>query len=119
MRGQASIEALMIIAAVLVVLAVLLLMGQRDNEVNNAIAAARVGANEAIAGLALNHGVDIDIERWDLDGDNIKLYLWVQGGPPPDDQTIISAVRDNALDQISQAVGGGYDVYVVVERVTK
>ncbi|MEA1904894.1 MAG: hypothetical protein U9M97_03330 [Candidatus Hadarchaeota archaeon] len=118
MRGQASVEMLMIIAAVLAVLAILLVRGVHSNEVSNAIAAARVGAGEAIEALALEYGADIGITGCDRDGDNIVLYLSVQGSPPPDDSTVENAVGEAALSRVRQ-VGGGYDVSVIVERVIK
>ncbi len=118
MRGQASIETLMIIAAVLTVLATLLARGVHSNEASNATAAARVGASEAIEALALEYGVDIGITECDRDGDNIVLYLSVQSPPPPDDSTVENAVGEAALSRVRQ-VGGGYDVSVVVERVIK
>jgi hypothetical protein len=118
MRGQASIEMLMIIAAVLAVLATLMARGQHSNEVSNAIAAARVGADEAIEALVLEYGVDIGVTEWDLDGDNVVLYLSVQGSPPPGDSTVENAVGEAALSRVRQ-VAGGYDVSVIVERVTK
>lgn len=119
MRGQASIEALLVFAGVIMILAALLPMGLRDNEVDIAIAAARSGGENAIAGLVLKYGDDMDIRGWDIHGDNITLYLSVQGPPPPDNQTIENAVRENALDQISQAGIGGYSVSVVVKRVKR
>ncbi len=118
MRGQASVEMLMIVAAVLAVLATLLVRGVQSNEVSNAIAAARVGASEAIEALALEYDVSINITDCNLNGDNIVLHLSVQGSPPPDDSTVKNTVEEGALNRVRQ-VGGGYNVAVVVERVTR
>lgn len=118
MRGQASVEMLMIVAAVLAVLATLMVRGVHSNEVSNAIAAARVGASEAIEALELEYGVDINITECDRDGDNVIICLSVQGSPPPDDITIKNSVGEAALSRVRQ-VGGGYDVSVIVERVIK
>ncbi len=121
MRGQAGIEAMMIMAAVLVVLAVFFAAGVRDNEVNSMVAAARLGAQTAITDLGLQYGDDIDITNWRIDShDNIFIYLSVIGTPPPENNTIIFEVRDEARHQVSLAGGAiKYDVAVTLERVTK
>ncbi len=115
MRGQASIEALLIIAAVTVTLAVYFAMGQEVNETSSTISAARIGAENAITALVLEYGDDIGITKAVIDGDNVHLYLSVQGTPPPDNSTIISAVRENALNQGLM----GYGVSITLERVTR
>lgn len=118
MRGQASIEMLMIAAAVLTVLATLVVQGVRSNEAGNVIAAARVGAGEAMGALALEYDININVTDCSLDGDNVVLYLSVQGSPPPDDGTVKDIVEEGVLYRVRQ-VGGGYDVTVVVERVVR
>lgn len=84
-RGQASIEALLILAAVLIAVASLQLMGESSSETTNAIAAVGRGVQSATAELAVQYGVEISISDWDLNGENIVFYLNVQGNPPPSD----------------------------------
>lgn len=118
-KGQASIEALLILAAVLIAVASLQVMGRNTNETTNAVAAARKGVNNAITELAVEYGDDISIDTWDMNGDNLIFHLFVQGNPPPSDALIENTTENSALNQLEQTVGGDYGVTVVIERVTK
>jgi type II secretory pathway pseudopilin PulG len=132
-RGQASVETLLILAVVLAIVAGLVPLGRRSNEVSVAMSAARTGAGKAIAELNMQYGCAIDIEHLSFAAGDITIYLTVRGGPPPDNQTIRDNVRDEALRYICRALTGGfpdvprpirtqdytYDVSVELERVIK
>lgn len=132
MRGQASVELLIIAAAVLVVAASLLTMGGSSNEGDVVLAGARLGADNAIAGLGSAYGCSIDVETVGFEDTTVTISLIVRGAQP-DNATISAAVRDNALAFIHYAVHGGfpltpepvsarygtYNVSVSLERVSK
>ncbi len=133
MRGQASAEVLILVGAILAVVASLLYMGAGSNELSVVMAAARTGADDAIAALGAEHGCAIDIERVSFDAGMIKIRVAVRGGPPPDNRAISDNIRAGALRFIQHAIGGTfpenpqpvktgrytYDVSVEVRRVTK
>ncbi|KUO39750.1 MAG: hypothetical protein AVW06_00235 [Hadesarchaea archaeon DG-33-1] len=132
MKGQAAIEALLILAVILAAVAAFLPAGQRSNEVNSVMSAARVGANKAITELGMQYDRTIDITKLTFEGGNIAIYLTTSMGGPPD-ATISDKVRDEALKHIYHAVRGifpenarpvttgnyTYDVSVALTKVVK
>lgn len=132
MRGQAAVEAMMILAVILAAVVAFLPSGQRSNEVSSAMSAARVGADKAITELSMEYGCTIDLTKLNFDGGNITIYLTTCIGGPPD-ETISDKVRSEALKYIYQMVHGGfprnagpvktqnytYDVSVEITRVIK
>lgn len=118
-RGQASVETLLLLAAILVIAASLQFMGRSSNEGTVALSAARAGAENALNKLALENGVEMNISNWRFKGDNIFLQISVYGSPPPDNQKIKSAVEESAKTHIRRSVGSDYDVTVNIERVKK
>jgi len=116
MRGQASIESLLILAAVLSTAAALVIMGQRSNEITNAEAAARLGAENAIAALNMENGCMIDLTWLGLRDDAITIQLAVRG---PGDLTAIESEVENSAERHLLQVGYTYEVEVTAERVTK
>jgi len=132
MRGQAAVEAMLILAAILAAVVAFLPAGQRSNEVSGVMSAARVGADKAITELSMQYGCAIDIAKLDFEGGNITIHLTTGISGPPD-ATISDKVRSEALKYIYQAVSGGfpknvgpvrtrnytYDVSVAITRVVK
>jgi len=132
MRGQAAVEVMLILAAILAAVVAFLPAGQRGNEVSSVMSAARVGADKAITELSMQYGYAIDIAKLDFEGGNITIQLTTGIGGPPD-ATISDKVRSEALKYIYQAVSGEfpenagpvrtgdytYDVSVAITRVVK
>ncbi len=116
MRGQASIETLLILAAVLSTVAALVIMGQQSSEITNAEAAARLGAENAIAALNMENGCMIDITWLGLRDDAITIQLAVRG---PGDLTAIEGEIGNSAEKYLLQAGHTYGVEVTAERVTK
>jgi len=116
MKGQASIETLLILVAVLSTVAALVIMGQRSNDITNAEAAARLGAENAIAALNMENGCMIDITWLGLRDDNITIQLAVMG---PGDLTAIESEIENSAERYILQAGYTYEVEVTAERVTK
>ncbi|MBS3815901.1 MAG: hypothetical protein KGY45_05010 [Hadesarchaea archaeon] len=118
-KGQASIEALMILAAVLILAASFQAMGKSSNEDTNAIAAAKKGIQDAMTELSTEYGDDFDITSWDKIDKDFVFHVSVQGSSPPSDNLIESKTENSALEQLRKVVGTDYTVNVVVERVIK
>jgi len=111
-RGQTSVEALIILATVLIVSTSILSMTVRSSETDIAVSSAREGVQTSISRLSAQYGVDITIERWNLQGDNINFWISVNGSPPPTDNTIVDEVEGSASERVNSAVDGGYVVNV-------
>jgi uncharacterized protein (UPF0333 family) len=132
MKGQAALETLLIIGAVLAVISALMLIGQRNNEANSAVAAARTGANKAIVELGMKYGCQINVDNLTFIDGTISLSLTTSNGGPSD-TVIVDAIRTEALKYVYQAINGTfpdsaqpvktrnytYDVSVIVNRVGK
>jgi len=123
---------MLILALVLTAALAFLPAGERGNEINTVMSAARAGASRAITELSMQYGCAIDITELNFDGGNITIYLTASVGGPPD-ATISDEVRNEALRYIHQAVRGTfqenaesvktqnytYDVSVSITRVMK
>lgn len=119
-KSQASIEAMLILSAVIIAVGSLQLMGMNMNEDTNAIAEARKGVQTAITRLSLQSGDEINISDWDLVSENIVFYLNIQGSQPPSNDSIKENVESIAQDHLSRTVGIDYKVTVKIEeRVSK
>lgn len=119
-KGQASIEAMLILGAVIIAVGSLQLMGINMNEKNNAMEEARKGVQTAITKISLQSGNEINISDWDLVSENIVFYLIVQGSPPPSNDSIKENVESIAQNHLSRTVGIDYKVAVEIEeRVSK
>jgi len=132
MRGQAAVETMLIIGAVLTVVSVLMLVGQRSNEADSAMSAARTGANEAIAQLNMQYGCQISVDELTFNDGMISLSLTASNGGPSD-SVIRNGVRTEVLKYVYQAINGvfpdnvqpvrtrnyTYDVSVAINRVSR
>ncbi|KXA94789.1 hypothetical protein AKJ65_03425 [candidate division MSBL1 archaeon SCGC-AAA259E19] len=132
MKGQASVETFLILGAVLAVTAGLLYVGQKNSESINAISAARIGAENAITDLELEHELTINIREIERVDDNIEIDLNYWGEEIPR-ESLEENVRIGALKFIHQAFKDEFpenaepvsthyhtfDVKVTAERVEK
>ena len=132
MRGQAAVETMLIIGAVLTVVSVLMLVGQRSNEADSAMSAARTGANEAIAQLNMQYGCQISVDELTFNDGMISLSLTASNGGPSD-SVIRNGVRTEVLKYVYQAINGVFpdnvqpvrtrnythDVSVAINRVSR
>jgi uncharacterized protein (UPF0333 family) len=132
MRGQAAVETMLIIGAILTVVSALMLVGQRSNEADSAMSAARTGANEAIAQLNMQYGCQISVDELTFNDGMISLSLTASNGGPSD-SVIRDGVRTEVLKYVYQAVNGVfpdnvqpvrtrnyiYDVSVAINRVSR
>ncbi len=100
-KGQASIETMLILAAVLATAASLQIMGQNSFEGTNAIASARQGVETGITRISVEKEINMIISDWDLNGDDITFYLTVKGNPPPDNNYITNNVENVARSLVS------------------
>lgn len=132
MKGQAAMETLLIVGAILVVISALMVSGQRSNEVSTALSAARTGADEAIAKLDAQYGCQMSV--YDLSFNSGTVTITVNAlSAVPSSAVIENEVRTEALKHIYQVVNGTfpenaqpviarnyrYDVSVIVTRVSK
>lgn len=115
-KGQANIEALLILSAVLITVASLQIMGENMVETNTAITSAEQRVQTGVTRLAMQNEIGISISDWELNGENIIFYLKVQGDPPPENEYLTSFVEEIAQTH----VGPNYTVIVEIgSRVTK
>ncbi len=133
MRGQASVETLILIGVIVLTATSIVYAGNLSREVEIVKSAASLGAENAIIALEAEYGVTIWIEKVSFKNGEVSISLLVVGGPPPHDQTIENEVREDALRFIHQAIAGDfprnaypvktsyytYDVVVEVERVVR
>jgi len=123
---------MLILAMVLTAVLAFLPAGERSNEINTVMSAARAGASRAITELSMQYSCTIDITELNFDGGNITIYLTASVWGPLD-ATISNGVRNEALSYIHQALRGTfpenagpvktqnytYDVSVSITRVMK
>jgi hypothetical protein len=114
-RGQSSVEMLVLVAAILISVASLVYMGTRDSESTAAIRAARDGAENAIADLNVEFGCSIDIEKIGFDAGAITVYVVVRNAPPENftwenfwENVVRPDIRMEALKYINNAVTGSF-----------
>lgn len=132
MRGQGTVEAMLILAAVLAVSAGLLYVGQRNSEPISALSAARTGAENAISRLELEHELTINIREIEWVNDNIEIELNYWGGEISrealEENVRIGALKfihrafKDKFPEIAEPVKTQYhtfDVTVSAERVKK
>lgn len=113
-EGQASIEALLILGAVILVVATIQFKGEDLNETTNAIEAAKQGVQEAITKLSLQQGIEINTTDWETEGDNLIFHITVQGSLPPD-VNLKEIVENSAQNYLNQTVGPEYEIIVKTE----
>jgi len=134
MKGQAAMETLLIVGAILVVISALMVSGQRSSEVSTALAAARTGADEAIAKLDAQYGCQMSVYDLSFNNGTVTITINALATVPSSAVGLIeNEVRTEALKHIYQAATGTftenaqpvvakyyrYDVSVVVTRVSK
>lgn len=102
MKGQASVEALLILAAILAVSSGLIYHGLDSSNAINGISAARTGAENAISRLELKYDISIQISGLNVKGDSIEFSLeyW---GEPNLKTTIKNEVEEDSLEFLHQA----------------
>lgn len=140
MRGQSSVEMLILVGAIMIAVSSMLYLGTRVNELEVVMRAARDGAENAISTINAEYGCSIDVEGLGFDAGTITISVVVRDAPPHNfswdnfrDNIIKRNIREGALLHIQNAVGGffpatpgpvktaryTYDVTVEVRRVTK
>ena len=108
MKGQASLEAIFILASVLLIATFFIVQGEGSSNSINGISAARTGAENAINELVVENGVKIEIESMSMDeSDNIKIILDFWGEDVPGSK-IEQKVREDALNYLYQAFNGDF-----------
>jgi hypothetical protein len=125
MRGQSSVEMLVLVAAMLISVASLVYLGMRDNESAAAMLAARDGAENAIAALDTQYGCSIDVEKVGFDAGAITVYVVVRDAPPENltwenfwENTVRPSIRREALRHVSNAVTGSLPAAVEYVRTS-
>lgn len=114
-RGQASTEAMLILAAVILVVSTIQFRGEDMNETTNAIEAAKQGIQEAITKLSIQHGIEINIEDWETEGDNLIFHITVQGSLPQN-VNLKEVVENTGQNHLNRTVGPEYEIIVRIEE---
>ena len=112
MRGQASIETLLILAAVLSATAGLVVLGQRDNERMNVEAVASAGVENAIAAISAENECSISVDRLYVSDDTVTVRLFVLGSVNP------SAI-ENEIETRAESFLRGFGYAYSVEASVK
>lgn len=114
-KGQASLEALFILSAIILAATSLQVMGENSFETANSISSARKGVQTAITRIAVQSEIKINISDWRVEGDNINCYLVVQGSPPPENETI-TRQAENVASAYLEKINSKYGVKVEIEK---
>ncbi len=106
MKGQASIEALLILAAVLAVASGFLYQGIESSNSINTLEASRNGAENAISRIQIENEIALRINGISRQNENITIIIDNWGGTPPKDTE--EQVREDALEFLYQAYYGNF-----------
>ena len=140
MRGQTSVELLVLISAILISVSSMLYIGMGSNDSSVVISGARNGAENAIFTIDMEYGCSTDIEEVSVSHGMVTIEVKIRNAPPTGyswenfkENIVENMIRDQALKYIRYAISGyfpevadlvkttyaTYDVEVVVERVVK
>lgn len=140
MRGQTSVEMLVLVSAILISVSSMLYWGMGSNESAVVLAGARDGAENAIFTINMEYGCSTDVERVSVSKGIVTIEVNVRNAPPPgyswdnfSENVVENIIRDQALKYIRYSFSGyfpeaadlvkgtyaTYDVEVVAERVVK
>ncbi len=141
MRGQTSLESILLVSAIILIGGAAVYTGQVSNEAVVVSYVARDGAENAIVAVDMEYGTSTDIERLEyFDNGTIIISLVVRGTPPVDiewenfrENILENKIREVALKHAWNAIGGTfsyttdplqtnlhtYDVVVSTRRVTR
>lgn len=110
MRGQATIEAMLIIAAIIPVATAYGYMSLQSSEPVNLVSGVETGVSSEIHNLELSHGLIIDLEDVTRFGDNIIVNLNLKGGEIKDSDNDVAYIEkkilEEALESGAKSVGG-------------
>ncbi|MEM2866248.1 MAG: hypothetical protein QW098_03810 [Candidatus Hadarchaeales archaeon] len=132
MRGQASLETLVLFAAILLAVSSLLYLGQGTNEGQVILASARDGAENALSRLQQEHGGEARVKEVKMGKGVVEIHVMTWGLSCPEN-LLKEEVRGDALRFMWKAATGifpsavqplltsrgTYDVEVHVEVVSK
>ncbi|MEM2204697.1 MAG: hypothetical protein QXF66_03890 [Candidatus Hadarchaeales archaeon] len=132
MKGQVSLEALVLFATILLILSSLLYLGEGTNETQLILASARDGTENALSRLQWEYGGTGRIREVKMVKGTVKISVMVWGMNCPEN-LVKEEVRRDALGFMWKAVGGvfpsltqplrtsrgTYDVEVSVEVVRR
>ncbi|KXB06644.1 hypothetical protein AKJ52_01900 [candidate division MSBL1 archaeon SCGC-AAA382C18] len=106
MKGQGSIEALLILAAVLTVTSGFLYQGIESSNSINALSAAKNGAENVTSRIEIENEVTIRITSVSEQNENITITLDNWGGKLPTDTK--KKAKQGALKFLYQAFNGNF-----------
>ncbi|MFH1821885.1 MAG: hypothetical protein ABH852_05560 [Methanobacteriota archaeon] len=140
MRGQSSVEMLILMGAILIAVTTTLYIGIGSNESTAVMQAARDGTENATAAIDADYACSIDMEGLALNAGTVTIQVIVRNAPSENiiwdyfrDTIIKKNIREGALKYINNALFGSfpenaapvkaaydtYDVTVEVRKVTK
>lgn len=125
MRGQTSLEMLLLLSAILIAATTLTFYSRGRGEEQMVLGGARLGVENAIAGLRENGGEFAVVGSW-LEGRTVVFRVAVKGSSLSDAE-IENRLRENALSFLCYTLTGsfpsqpgpvgGYDVEIRIERL--
>ncbi len=115
-RGQASMESMLILAAVLVAASTLYVTSSDYYMTPYSKTEARKGVKDSLTQLSLEYGTQSQIQNSFADNDKIIFELTVFGSPPPNDSEIENTVENFAQNYLDSARGSDYEIEVKVEK---
>ncbi len=132
MKGQASLEMLLILAAILSALSGFIYYAQGSNESINAYSAVQTGVENSVTKLELKHKISVNYDI-DQDGDDFTISLKYWGGNLSNSSIenlvyneavsfVYKAFRDKYPDSIPESVSTDrheFRIFVNASVVTK
>ncbi len=118
MRGQASLEMLVLFAAVLLAVSSLLYLGEGTNEAQVIQASARDGAGNALSRLQRECGGEARVGEVRMEGGRVKIYVMAWGLSCSENR-VAEEVREDALRFMWKAVTGSFPSTVQPLRTSR
>lgn len=118
MRGQASLETLVLFAAILLAVSSLLYLGQGTNEDRVILASARDGAENALFRLQRDYGGSARLAEVRMEKGRVRVSVMTWGLTCPEN-LVKEEVRGDALRFMWKAVTGGFPSVVQPLRTSR
>ena len=120
MRGQATIEAMLIIAAIIPMATAYGYMSMQTSESTNLIAGVETGVDSSIHYLEQSQDLVIDLEDVTQFGDNVIVNINLRGGQiekyDNDIAYIENKIMEEALEEGARTIGGTHENNVITPR---
>ncbi len=115
MKGQASVELLVLVGAILVSIASMLYLGMASNEQTVVAQAARDGIENAALALQLEYGCELSATHVGVSHGDITMSIKIRNAPPQGftwenfrDNVVKPLLREQVLRFVGYALSGNF-----------